>query len=314
MSTSNGSSFAGHSLITQASGPQHSSDPRGEPERSLIGIPAEDEHDRGLTFLFDSWTGQPSQTSASEGSESAAPENSPRAPPSDHSSSLPLGTTPQSDSDVLMKDVSKMSLSESEVSSASGANIIATPSSSQSATLDSNIPQETQSRSSLSDGRTPPMSPYADQRSLPAVNPLQGLDDPYPIVINKEDIDFLLRSQEEQGQPNEPQHLVGPLLDPGIGTSHVLPKVRGLPKSTRLGKKESSRSCHSPVLVKGRRYDPKTQVGRKERRPLTEERRQTASELRKIGACLRCSYNHEPVSLQSSLGYSAVLTSAVWTR
>ena len=304
MSTSNGSSFAGQSLITQASGPQHSSNPRGEPERCLIGILAEDEHDRGLTFLFDSWTGQPSQTSASEGSESAAPENLPRAPPSDHSSSLPLVMTPQSDSDVPMEDVSQISLSESEASSASAINIIATSSSSKSATLDSNISQETQSRSPFSDGRTPPMSPYADQTFVP-VNPLLGIEDPRDtIVIDEEDIDFLIRTHQGQGQPNEPQNSVGPSLDPGIGNSHVLQKVGGPPKSTRLGKKESrDRSSHSAILVKGHRYDPKTQVGRKERRPLTEEGRQTARELRKIGACLRCLYNHEPVSVQSYSGY-----------
>ena len=316
MSASNGLNFAGHSLTPQGSGPQHFSGPRGDPERSLIGIPAEDEHDRGLTFLFDSWTGQLSQTSASEGSESAAPENSPRAPPSDHDSSLPLVLTPQSDSDVLMKEVSQISLGESEGSPASGVNVIATPSSSESAALDSNISQETQSRSRLSDGRTPPMSPYPDQRSFVPVNPLQGIEDPRDtIVIVQEDIDFLIRSQGGQGQPNEPQHFVGPLLDPGIGTSHVSPKVREIPKSTRPEKKKSrSRSSHSPILEKGHRYDPKTQVGRKERRPLTEEGRRIARELRKIGACLRCLYNHEPVSVKSSSGYGAVLTSAVWTR
>ena len=294
MSTFNGSSFAGH-LTPQASGPQHSSGPRGDPERSLIGIPAEDEHDRGLTFFFDSWTGQPSQTSASEGSESAAPENSPRAPPSDHSLRLPLVMTPQSDSDVLMKEVSQISLSESEPSSASGVNVIATPSSSESATLDSNISQGTQSPSRLSDGRTPPMSPHADQRSFAPVNPLQGIEDPRETIdINREDIDFLLRL------PNEPQHFIGPFLDPGTGTSHVPPKVREIPKSMRPEKKEPRRSSHSPIPVKGHRYDPKTQVGRKEGRHLTEERRQIARELRKIGACLRCLYNHEPVSVQSS--------------
>ena len=302
MSASNGLSIAGHSLTPQASGPQHSSGPRGDSERSLIGIPAEDEHDRGLTFFFDSWTGQVSQTSASEGSESAAPENSPRAPPSDHSSGLPLVLTPQSDSDVLMKEVSEISLGESEASSASGANVIAAPSSSKSATLDSIISQETQSRSRLSEGRTPPMSPYSDQRSFVPVNPLQGIEDPRDtIVIDSEDIDFLIQSQK--GQPDEPQHFIGPLLDPGIVTSHNSPKVRELPKSTRPEKKKSrSRSSHSPILVKGHRYDPKTQVGRKERRPLTEEGRQIARELRKIGACLRCLYNHEPVSVQSSSG------------
>ena len=297
MPTSNGLSFAGH-LTPQASGPQHSSGSRGDPERSLIGIPAEDEHDRGLTFFFDSWTGQLSQTSESEGSESAAPENSPRAPPSDHSSSLPLVLTPQTDSDVLMKEVSQISLSEPEVSSVSGVNVMATPSSSESATLDSNISQETQSRSHLSDGRTPPMSPYADQRNFAPVNPLQGIESPRDtIVIDREDIDFLL------GLPNEPQHFIGPLLDPGTGISRVSPKVREIPKSTRPEKKESrSRKSPSPIVVKGHRYDPKTQVGRKERGPLTEERRQTARELRKIGACLRCLYNHEPVSIQSSSG------------
>ena len=298
MSTPNGLSFAGHSLSPQASGLQHSSSHRGNHGRSLIGIPPEDEHDRGLIFLFDSWTGQISQTSASEGSESAAPENSPRAPPPDPSSSLPLVMTPHSDSDVLMNEVSQISLGESEASSASGVNIIATPSSSESATLDSNISQETQSRSRLSEGRTPPMSPYADQRSFLPVNPLQGIEDPRDtIVINKEDIDYLI-GLEGQDQPNEPQHSIGPLLDPGIGTSHVSP-----PKSTRPEKKESrSRSSHSAILVKGRRYDPKTQVRRKERRPLTEEGRQTARDLRKIGACLRCLYNHEPVSFQSFSG------------
>ena len=302
MSASNGQSFAGHSLTPQASGPQHSNGSRRDPERSLIGIPAEDEHNRGLTFFFDSWTGQLSQTSASEGSESAAPEKSPRAPPSDHNPGLPLVLTPQSDSDVLMREVSQISLGESEASSASGVHVIATPSSSESATLDSNISQETQSRSRLSDGRTPPMSPYADQRSFVPVNPLQGIEDPRDtIVIDDEDIDFLIRAQEEQGQPNESQSFIGPLLDPVIGTSHVSPKVREILKSTRPKKKEScSRSSNSPILVKGHRYDPKTRVGRKERGPLTEEKRQVACEVRKIGACLRCLYNHEPVSVQYS--------------
>ena len=315
MSASNGLNFAGHSLNPQGSGPQHSSGPRGDPERSLIGIPAEDEHDRGLTFFFDSWTGQPSQTSASEGSESAAPENSPRAPPSDHDSNLPLVLTPQSDPDVLMKEVSQISLGESEASSASGVNVIATPSSSESATLDSNISQQTQSRSRLSDGRTPPMSPYADQKGFVPVNPLQGIEDPRDtIVIVQEDIDFL-KGLEGQCLPNEPQHFIGPLLDPGIGTSHVSPKAREIHKSTRPEKKEPrSRTSHSPITVKGHRYDPKTQVGRKERRRLTEEEKQKARELRKKGACLRCLYNHEPVSVHSSLGYGVVLTSAVWTR
>ena len=306
MSTSNGLSFAGHSSVPQASGLQHASDRRGDHGRSLIGIPSEDEHDRGLTFFFDSWTGQISQTSASEGSESAAPENSPRAPPSDHGSSLPLVMTPQSDPNVLMREVSEISLSEPEASSASGGNIIATPSSSsESANLDSNISQGTQSRSRSSDGRTPPMSPYANQRSFVPVNPLQGIENPRDtIVINKEDIDFLLHIQEGQGQPDEPQHSVGPLHDPKIGSSHFSLEVRETPKSTRPRKKESrSRSSHSAVLVKGHRYDPKTQVGRKERRPLTEEGRRTARELRKIGACLRCLYNHEPVSVQSSSEY-----------
>ena len=337
MSNSNGLSVAGHSLTPQASRSRNSSGPRGDPERSLIGIPAEDEHDRGLTFFFDSWTGQPSQTSASEGSESAAPESSPRAPPSDHSSSLPLVMTPQSDSDVLMKDVSQISLDESEASSASGVNVIATPSSSEPATLDSNVSQETQLRSRLSDGRTSPMSPYADQRSFVPVNPLLGIDDPRDtIVINRDDIDFLLRSQEGQGPPNEPQHVGGPLHDPGVGSSHVSPKETDMPKSTGPRSKESrSRRSHSTILVPrqrydpttqiGRRshsklldprqtYDPTTQIGRRERRPLTEERRETARALRKVGACLRCLYNHEPVSVKSSSGFRAVLTSAVWTR
>lgn len=140
------------------------------------------------------------------------------------------------------------------------------------------------------------MLPYADQSSFVPLDPLQGIE--YhrdPIVIDKEDIDFLIRFQEEQGQPNEPQHSIG---TSEIGTSHVSPKVKEIHKSTRPEKKEPrSRNSHSPITVKGHRYDPKTQVGRKKRRSLTEEERQTACELRKRGACLRCLYNHEPCGL-----------------
>lgn len=288
-------------MTPEASRSQQCSGFEGFSERALLGIPAaeNDEHDRGLVFLFDSWTGQPSQTSASEGSECAAPKYSPTAPPSDQSSSVPLVMTPQSDSDVSMMEISPMRLGGSEASFRSGVDVPGTPSTSESITFGSHNLLESQSGSWFPAGRTSPtMSPSLDPTSSVQVDPLEGIDPRETIVIDKEDIEYLslLQAQARQGQPNDLQVSVSPWHDPGPGISHLSPNARNLPKeNTRTRKRKADTS--TPYPSRSASTTLRAKATKQERAALTLRGREKASKLREIGVCLRCLVNHEEVRI-----------------
>ena len=312
MSASNGLIQAGYTSSSQDSRSQESS--RGfdiNSERSLIGIPpAEpDEHDRGLFFFFDSWTGQPSQSSASEESEYTVPEESSKASPPDHSASLPPAMTPQSDLDLQRMEDSQSRLKGSRASSASGYDVPDTPSGSGSASLGTNqahssqLLLQTQSGSWTSDIRTPtPLSPSPNRTNSDLIDPLEGINNPRDtIIINQEDLDFLqlLKAWEVQGQPNNSDDGLSPLHYPGRNSRQDAPNESKLLEGTKKKKKKKShhlRSYPSDLVVR-HKDDPKAQVGKKERRPLTDEERKRARALREIGVCLRCLFNHETVSV-----------------
>ncbi|CAF9928416.1 MAG: hypothetical protein ALECFALPRED_004053 [Alectoria fallacina] len=312
MSASNGLIQAGYTSSSQDSRSQESS--RGfdiNSERSLIGIPpAEpDEHDRGLFFFFDSWTGQPSQSSASEESEYTVPEESSKASPPDHSASLPPAMTPQSDLDLQRMEDSQSRLKGSRASSASGYDVPDTPSGSGSASLGTNqahssqLLLQTQSGSWTSDIRTPtPLSPSPNRTNSDLIDPLEGINNPRDtIIINQEDLDFLqlLKAWEVQGQPNNSDDGLSPLHYPGRNSRQDAPNESKLLEGTKKKKKKKShhlRSYPSDLVVR-HKDDPKAQVGKKERRPLTDEERKRARALREIGVCLRCLFNHETCGL-----------------
>ena len=196
-----------------------------ESERTLIGIPpAEpDEHDRGLIFFFDSWTGQPSQNSASEESEYAIPEDSIKASPSDDSTSLIQVMTPQSNLEVPRRE-DRQTRPNGSRNSSSGFDLSSTPSASGRASIEAHNAQsspgllQTQSGSWTTEGRTPPtLSPSPDRTSSDPVNPLEGINDPRnTIIINQNDINFLqdLKAQEGQDQPNNSDTGMVPVHDP----------------------------------------------------------------------------------------------------
>ncbi len=310
MSNSNGLHHASFTPNPEDSGAQGSSHGFGlESERSLIGIPpAEpDEHDRGLFFFFDSWTGQPSQTSASEESEYAVPEDSITASPSNDSTSLLQAMTPQSNFDVPRTENSQTRPYGSKTSS-SGFNVPNTPSASGPASLEAHnarsspVLLQTQSGSWTTEGRTPPtLSPSPDRTSSDPVDPLEGINDPRDtIIINQYDIEFLkdLEAQERLDQPNNSNDSMVPLHDRRQVTRHGSPNARDIPKKANLKKNELHISTsQSTNLVIRQKNDRRTQVGKKERRQLTEEEKKRARILRDIGVCLRCLFNHETVSV-----------------
>lgn len=288
-----------------------------ESERTLIGIPpAEpDEHDRGLFFFFDSWTGQPSQTSASEDSEYAIPEGSIKASPSLDSTSLPQAMTPQSNRDVPRMEDPQTRPNGSKTSS-SGFGALNTPSASGPASLEAHNAQsspvllQTQSGSWTSEGRTlPTFSPSPDRTSSDPVDPLEGINDRVSdprdtIIINQEDINFLqgLEAQGAQHQPNNSDDSMVPLHDPRQVTRHGSPNAKKVPKKIPKKMNSTKNELHistyqSSNLVMRQRNDRRTQVVKKERRPRTEEERKRDRTLREIGVCLRCLFNHETVSV-----------------
>ena len=280
-----------------------------ESERTLIGIPlAEpDEHDRGLFFFFDSWTGQPSQTSASEESEYAVPEDPITASPSNDSTSLLQAMTPQSNFDVPRMEGSQTRPYGSKTSS-SGFDVPNTPSASGPESLAHNaqyspVLLQTPSGSWTTEGRTPPtLSPSPDRTSSDPVDPLEGINNPQDtIIINQDDISFLqeLEAQKGQDRPNNSDDSLVPSHDPPQVTRHGSPNAIKVPKKMNSKKNELHISTsQSSNLVIRQRNDPKTQVVKKERRHLTEEEKKRARILRDIGVCLRCLFNHETVSVR----------------
>lgn len=302
---------ARHTLSPETSRSEESTGFDVNSERSLIGIPpAEpDEHNRGLFFYFDSWTGQPSHASASEESEHSGPAGSLEAPLSDHSTSLPHAMTPRSDPHIPTIENSQIRLNGSISSSASGLDVPGTPSASELASLCTHNSQsapnllQAQSGSWLSDGRTPPpMSPSPDHTSSDHVDPLEGIKNPRDtIIIDKDDIDFLhlLTAREGQGQPNKSDDGVIPLHEPDLATRYGFENGWKSLEKTRTRKKESHNTpSHSSTLVHRQRNAPRTQGVKKERRTLTEEGRKRARALREEGVCLRCLVNHETVSVR----------------
>lgn len=314
MSTSNSNSLFHARYTSSPEDPMSQESSRAfdiDSERSLIGIPPADpdEHDRGLIFSYDPWTGQPSQTSASEGSEVeyAVPEDSFEASTSDYSTSLPQVMTPQSNLDVPRMDDPQSRLNGSSLSSASRLDVPYTPSASRPASVgshgvqSSSILLQAHSRSWTSDGRTPPpLSPAAEITSSDLIDPLVGINDPRnTIILNQDDIDFLqpLMAQEGHGQPHNSDDGVSALHDRGQNRRHDSPYSRKLAEKRKTKKKESRNSKFDPsALVIRPRNDPRSQIVKKERRALTENERERARLLREIGVCLRCLWNHEPVS------------------
>ena len=240
-------------------------------DRTILGIPNDhDEYNRGLTFFFDPSTGQPSVQSKSE--EPKCPVETSQYEPS--MSSNQTGSrivyTPQSDSDVPAalhsQVVSPQPVRSSDCGSSDGGSCHGTadrphpPSGSACATFGTNTTSG--STASTMEGE---LLPGADSisptnLSLAFSLPLEYSGPSEKMSLDQDDFNFLGCIMSNTNQEEVSQRK---------GT-----RMTRTPKSTG--------TRHDPI---GQRVSNKTGMDREK-----------AKMMRRIGVCLPCLVNHEPVS------------------
>ena len=230
-------------------------------DRTILGIPNEnDEYTRGLTFLFDLSTGQPSVHSTSE--ESEDPIETSRYEPSISSNNTGsrIVYTPQSGSD-LPADLHSQVVSPRSVGSSDGGSCHGKadrpPPSPISACATFGTSTASASAPSTMEGES---LPAAESFTSTDLSPVANSN----INLDQDDINFLTgimpKTKQEEGSQR-------------TGT-----------RTTRTSKLPGPR--HDPI---GPRVSPKTGMDRAQ---MIEK----AKMMRRIGVCLPCLVNHEPVS------------------
>ena len=240
-------------------------------DRTILGIPNDhDEYNRGLTFFFDPSTGQPSVHSTSEEPEDPV-ETCPYEPSmsSNHTGSR-IVYTPQSGSDVPAdlhsQVVSPQPARSSDCGSSDGGSCHGTadrphlPSVSACATFGTNTTSAS-TASTMEEGFLPTAESFSPTNLSPAVNALfPECSGPIEnMTFDQDDINYL---------------------------ECLMPK----PNQEEVSQKKGTRT-RTPKSA-GTRPDPMgTRVSNK-----TGMDRAKAKMMRRIGVCLPCLVNHEPVS------------------
>ena len=272
-------------------------------DRSILGIPAEnDEYTRGLIFFFDPSTGHPSVHSTSSGSDDLG--GTPYEPSlSSNNTSSRKVNTPQSDSDAPTglhpELVSSPSIGSPDVeSSDTGVEHHHHPSVSSSASFEAcEIPSSNPTRNPadmfMTWSFTPSTISPTDNLPMPGhPGPSEGMVEKY----SPDDFGYLANMM---GQ-NAPSQMVirdgmsdGPIQPENAQDS--APNHEGSPQ--RLGTRTTTVVMRTP---KG----PSSRTGPIEPRGSTKnkmERTQAIEKvkmMRRLGVCLPCLVNHEPVSSQ----------------
>ena len=232
-------------------------------DRGIFGIPNEDdEYTRGLTFIYDPSTGQPSAPSTSEESEDLINTSPHKFSISSDNTGSRIVYTPQSGSDDPTDLHSQVVSPKSVGSSDSGScqdKANRPPPHSVSARATSGTITAPASPANLT-----PISMSLAFNSLPS-------DDPGPSNLNLDQDDFKFLEDEIQKTKEE-----------------EVSQRKG-PRMTRTPKSAGSR--HDPMGPRG-----STRTGM-DKAQLIEKTKL----MRRLGVCLPCLVNHEPVSLGFSL-------------
>lgn len=270
-------------------------------ERAFIGIPADDLEYSGAPFShMGISTRQRSVPSASQESDQFDDTHSYDASQSSVPNDACRVCTPSSSSDAPNELQPQIMLNGSWASSTGGAGSLHTPSVSGSTSLDTNrrvgssIVLQTQSQISTSRSWTPEiLSPSSEVQGPRPFDPLEGMGDPREIImLDQEDINFLLRELENSS------HVPGPSNLPNNG-----PQMYGLGSTSPMA--ADTRNVEAPAPERPHLSPMRTpkkssgsQAIKKERAALTSSSREKAQKVREIGACLRCLVNHEPVRFE----------------
>ena len=298
-------------------------------DRACLGIPAEDdEFTRGLTFLFDPSTGQPSVHSTSQ--ESDYPDELPQYEPSRSSenTSSHKVLTPQSVSDASGGLHPRLVSSTSAASSDGGFDGLYPPSVSARASAgtsnaaSSTKLNQTPSQLSMAGIYTTTTMPSAiDPPLLETFGPPEDITDPRSIIhVTPSDV----RCLEEIMSLEKPDRLVGPeqasdpmdLDDNPISQSATSPHPEHAQRLRPNREELHQRTSPDTTAVVTRT----PRVSRQARHPAgqrvpTKEAIEKTRLMRKMGVCLPCLVNHEQVSTrqrQLSLPSRIALTEAVW--
>ena len=245
-------------------------------DRTILGIPNDhDEYNRGLTFFFDPSTGQPSVQSKSEEPEDPV-ETSPYEPSmSSNQTGSRIVYTPQSDSDVPAglhsQVVSPQPVRSSDCGSSDGGSCHGTadrphpPSVSACATFGTNTTSG--STASTMEGE---LLPGAESISSTTLSLAFNLPPEYPGPSEKMSLD-----QDDFNQDD----------------FNYLECVMTKTNQEEVSQTKRTRMTRTPKSA-GTRHDPMgTRVSTK---PGMD--REKAKMMRRIGVCLPCLVNHEPVS------------------
>ena len=235
-------------------------------DRTILGIPNEDdEYTRGLTFFIDPSTGQPSAPSTSEESEDPVPVSPYEPSVSSDNTGSRIVYTPQSDSDVPVDLHSQVVSPKSARSSDSGScqgKADRSPLPSVSACAAAGTVTAPASPTSAMEGDFQLAAASSTPTNLSVTVNLLAPNDLGP--LDRDDIEFLEnemnRSLEEQASQR-----------------------RGM-RMTRT--QRSGRTRHDPIGPRGT-----TRTGT-DRAQLIEKTKM----MRRLGVCLPCLVNHEPVS------------------
>ena len=239
-------------------------------DRTILGIPNEDdEYTRGLNFFIDPSTGQPSVHSASEESEDPTYPSAYEPSISSSNTGSRIVYTPQSGSDVpaglQTQVVSPKSVGSSDGGSCHGkADRSSPPSVSACATFGS-ITAPASPASAMEGESQPAAATFPPMNLSSTVNLLDPNHlGPSNLSLDQDDINFL------QGEMQKT-------------TEEEVSQRKGM-RMTRTPKSAGTR--HDPM---GLRVSTKTKMDKAQ---LIEK----VKMMRRIGVCLPCLVNHEPVS------------------
>ena len=296
--------------------PAESSTPRPLNDRSILGIPAEDdEFTRGLTFFFDPSTGQPSVHSTSEDSDDPGVPPYEASPPSNNASSCRV-FTPRSVSDASgglhprLVSSGSVELSEGGSSDSGGDRphppwVSASAGSSQTASSPTSI-RTPSHLPKVMDHMPTTMSPAVDPPTPEPPGPFGEMRDPRAIIsVGPNDVRFLENIMDPSRSENLAQALnPNDLVANQVGRSIAPPypdTARG--SRTECGKgNPRTRSRTRAVAIRANRVSQPGSNPRK-RRPSAKDAMERAKEaeqkrlMRELGVCLPCLVNHEQVSI-----------------
>lgn len=278
--------------------------------RSILGIPAEDdEFTRGLTFYMDPSTGQPSVCSTSE--ESEDPVETPPYDPSrsSNNTSSHKVNTPQSASDAsagLQPWASPRSVGSSGSESLdSGADQSNHPSVSVRSSFDTSeaepsprLFRKPKSPSIEEDSTATMLSPAVELPDSERSEVLRGMPDPRTIIdVDQTDIKLLEDMLKEDR--SRLMALGGPQNEQSYGLPHPnlaqgsKPNYEETPQKT--GNDTTAIVVRTPKASRPRPNPMEPRVSTKDTKDKAKKIEKVKL-MRRIGVCLPCLVNHEPVS------------------